>query len=534
VLSRAVPWRSYGSPRAAAVTECPICSANGLEYAFVVDKVPVCRCAGCGLMFLNPQPPPAGDGGDAVTLSPGEAAELFRLLEHYRRQAGHRVLVVNAAGSAIAIEASARCCEVVYATRAALERVGGDAPWQQEFDSCVLYACLEKSNNPERLLRSVRRVLKSDGVLLVTAASLDSRAAALLRNSWWEFSGQNLFYFGVNTLQNLLIKAGFGSFSVHRDHGAAAQRQLENAATRRRTLAGRLLAAGNRYLPGRTSRRLMQAVDSRVVFLGSVTGTNPRPRLSVIMPVYNEGKTVHDTLGAVLGKELEGVDIEVIVVESNSTDGSREEVLKFASHPRVRIVLEDAPGGKGRAVRKGLKEATGDIVLIQDADLEYDIDDYDALVRPLVALEQNFVIGSRHGSTGKTWKIRQFHGSTILSWFFNLGHLFFLTLFNWIYWQTLNDPFSMYKVFRRDCVYGLSFECNRFDFDFELVIKLLRKGYRPVEIPVNYRSRSLAEGKKVTLVGDPLTWIRALVRFRFTALYASDAVHAEPDRATRR
>jgi hypothetical protein len=523
VLSRAVPWRSYGSPRAAA-SECPICSANGLEYAFVVDKVPVCRCAGCGLMFLNPQPQPGSDTSEAVTLSSGEAEELFRQLDDYRPQAGGKVLLVNAAGSAIAAEAAARSCEVVYATRGEVERGGGEASWQQEFDTCVLYACLEKSGHPERLLRSVRRLLKNDGVVLVTAASLDSRAAALLRNSWWEFSGQNLFYFGVNTLQNLLIKTGFGGFSVHRDHGAAAQRQLDNAVSGRRTLAGRLLAGANRYLPGRTSRRLMEAVDSRVVFLGTVSSANAGTRLSVIMPVYNEGKTVHETLAAVLGKELEGVEIEVIVVESNSTDGSREEVLKFAEHPRVRIVLEDAPGGKGRAVRKGLTQATGDIVLIQDADLEYDIDDYDALVRPLVALEQNFVIGSRHGSTGKTWKIRQFHGSTILSWFFNLGHLFFLTLFNWIYWQSLNDPFSMYKVFRRDCLYGLSFECNRFDFDFELVIKLLRKGYRPVEIPVNYRSRSLAEGKKVTLVGDPLTWIRALVRFRFAPLYHRGAV----------
>jgi hypothetical protein len=92
-----------------------------------------------------------------------------------------------------------------------------------------------------------------------------------------------------------------------------------------------------------------------------------------------------------------------------------------------------------------------------------------------------------------------------------------------MYWQSLNDPFSMYKVFRRDCLYGLTFECNRFDFDFELVIKLLRKGYRPVEIPVNYRSRSLSEGKKVTVLGDPLTWLRALVRFRFQHLYERPA-----------
>jgi hypothetical protein len=92
-------------------------------------------------------------------------------------------------------------------------------------------------------------------------------------------------------------------------------------------------------------------------------------------------------------------------------------------------------------------------------------------------------------------------------------------LFNRIYGQNLADPFSMFKVFRRDCLYGLDFECNRFDFDFEIAIKLIRKGYKPVEIPINYQSRSIAEGKKVTMVRDPLTWLRALLKFRTSPLY---------------
>ena len=98
--------------------------------------------------------------------------------------------------------------------------------------------------------------------------------------------------------------------------------------------------------------------------------------------------------------------------------------------------------------------------------------------------------------------------------------MFFLGLFNFIYRQRLKDPFSMFKVFRRECLYGLTFECNRFDFDFEIVIKLLRKGYRPIELPVNYRARSPSEGKKVSMVRDPLTWIRALLKFRWGRLYA--------------
>jgi glycosyltransferase involved in cell wall biosynthesis len=220
-----------------------------------------------------------------------------------------------------------------------------------------------------------------------------------------------------------------------------------------------------------------------------------------------------------LAKTIEGVAIEVVLVESNSTDGTREDAERYGTHPRVRLILEDRPRGKGYAVRTGLAACTGDIVLFQDADLEYDVEDYDGLVAPLLAWRRNFVIGSRHSSKGGAWKIREFNEASPLAAVFNFGHVFFLFLFNVIYRQRLRDPFSMFKVFRRACLYGLSFECNRFDFDFEIVIKLLRKGYRPIELPVNYRARSPSEGKKVSLVRDPLTWIRALLKFRWSPLY---------------
>ena len=89
---------------------------------------------------------------------------------------------------------------------------------------------------------------------------------------------------------------------------------------------------------------------------------------------------------------------------------------------------------------------------------------------------------------------------------------------NVLFWQRLRDPFTMFKVFRRDCLYGLEFNCNRFDFDFELLIKLIRKGYHPIELPVNYRSRSFTEGKKVRMFRDPLTWLKALTWLRFVRI----------------
>jgi len=100
-----------------------------------------------------------------------------------------------------------------------------------------------------------------------------------------------------------------------------------------------------------------------------------------------------------------------------------------------------------------------------------------------------------------------------------VGHWILVYIMNHLYHQNMTDPFTMFKVFRRDCLFGLTFECNRFDFDVELVCKLLRKGYTPKEIPVNYRSRSFSEGKKVNMLRDPLTWIKAILKYRFTRVF---------------
>ena len=166
--------------------------------------------------------------------------------------------------------------------------------------------------------------------------------------------------------------------------------------------------------------------------------------------------------------------------------------------------------------RTGLQHVNGNYVLIQDADDEYDINDYDALLEPLLTGEASFVLGARHG--GGAWKMRKFEDQRLVGLLLNFGHWFFATLVNVVYGLRLKDPFTMYKVFRADCLRELEFECDRFDFDFELLIKLVRKGYRPIEIPVNYRSRSFSEGKKVNVFRDPWTWLRAIVKFRLQKL----------------
>lgn len=239
-------------------------------------------------------------------------------------------------------------------------------------------------------------------------------------------------------------------------------------------------------------------------------------KLSVIVPVYNEIATVREALAQLVAKEIAGLDLELILVESNSTDGSRAVVESYRAHPRVRVLLEEKPRGKGHAVRAGLALATGDIILIQDADLEYSLDDYEPLLAPILAGERRFVLGSRHGEGG--FKIRHFDDQPFRAFVLNSAHWIFTGLINVSLGIWLRDPFTMYKVFRRECLQGLTLRCNRFDFDWELLIKLVRAGHRPIEIPVSYTSRSFAAGKKIRVFRDPLTWLWAWAKARFGPL----------------
>lgn len=233
------------------------------------------------------------------------------------------------------------------------------------------------------------------------------------------------------------------------------------------------------------------------------------------MPVFNERATVTAALDAITAKRIAGWEIEIIIVESNSTDGTRALVQTYAGRPNVQLFFEDRPRGKGHAVRYGFQHATGDVILIQDADLEYDLADYEALLAPLQAGTHTFVLGSRHGDS---LFIRKMDEQILHAFALNAGHWFFTALVDVSLGLTLRDPFTMYKVFRRECLAGLQFEANRFDFDWELLIKLVRKGHIPIEIPIRYTSRSFKEGKKVSMFRDPPQWLWAWAKFRFQRL----------------
>jgi putative flippase GtrA len=238
---------------------------------------------------------------------------------------------------------------------------------------------------------------------------------------------------------------------------------------------------------------------------------------SIIVPVFNERATFPALMRQLLDKRLDhlGLERQIILVESNSTDGTRELVAGFAGTPDVTILWQERPCGKGNAVREGLKVASGDIVLIQDADLEYDLNDYEALLEPLLGDRTAFVLGSRHSGRAR---MRKFTDQRLLGVALDAAHVLFTAVINVLYGQKMKDPFTMFKVMRRDCLYGLEFECDRFDFDHELLIKLLKKGYRPLEIPVSYCSRSFKQGKKIRLFRDPPGWIRADIKYRLQRL----------------
>lgn len=507
--------------------QCPICESPHLEYEFVVEKSPVCGCQDCGLLFLNPQPArtfPVDDETSQlqskvlVDLYRANAVERMQQLTSYARLRGGKLLLVGADGY-LATEARSLGFEAFAVSPEEFESLP-DSTLPRGMVACVLFCALERMREPLSVLRKVKSLLAPGASLMVVSPTVDSKAARWFRNSWWEFNRTNLYYFSVDSLQNLLIKTGFGDPVIVPDRSLVSlnylrQKLRENTRALRHHRWLRRATSATPLLRNKTFRLFY----SRTRFLVRAKENLTRPVLSVIVPVFNEKSTCTELLDQLLAKTIEGVELEIIIVESNSTDGSRDLVLQYKNHPRVKIILEDRPRGKGYAVRTALKAATGTIILFQDADLEYDLNDYDALIDPILNFQNNFVLGSRHSKNRSSWKIRTFSDAPGLAAFFNFGHILFLTLFNTLYSQRLSDPFTMFKVFRRECLYGLSFECNRFDFDYEIVIKLLRKGYRPSELPVNYESRSIAEGKKVTVFRDPITWIRALLKFRNSPLY---------------
>jgi len=243
-------------------------------------------------------------------------------------------------------------------------------------------------------------------------------------------------------------------------------------------------------------------------------------KVSIIIPIYNERGTVAELLGRIHDLRLDGFEKEVIIVEDNSTDGTRDIVKAFCKgKPDCKLILNDAPRGKGHAVRMGLEKASGDIFAIQDADLEYNVGDYPKLLKPFISDGANFVLGSRHltedGDT--THMIRKFHGKErFYAYVMNFGGMFLHKCFNLLYGTHISDPTTMYKLFTRELYEKVALTGDYFELDWEIVSKFVRLGYLPVEIPVKYESRGLKAGKKVRLYRDVPKWLYMIIICQFT------------------
>jgi glycosyltransferase involved in cell wall biosynthesis len=211
--------------------------------------------------------------------------------------------------------------------------------------------------------------------------------------------------------------------------------------------------------------------------------------LSIVIPVFNERTTIRSIVEAVLAIGLGTIDKELVIVDDYSTDGTRDELARLATeYPAVRVMHHERNQGKGAALRTGFAAATGDIVLVQDADLEYDPRDYPKLIQPILEGKADVVFGSRFVG-GESHRVLYFWHS--------LGNKFLTLLSNMFTDLNLTDMETCYKVFRRDVLSGLTVEENRFGFEPEITAKIAKSGCRVYEVGISYAGRTYNEGKKI-------------------------------------
>lgn len=231
---------------------------------------------------------------------------------------------------------------------------------------------------------------------------------------------------------------------------------------------------------------------------------NP-PLLSILMPVYDEAKTIREIIKRVEAADLGAVRKELIIVDDGSKDGTRDVLGELKQNGGYKVYFHGHNMGKGAALRTALHYATGDIILIQDADLEYDPAEYAELIQPILEGRADVVYGSRlsGAKVARAFNFWHYVGNKMLTLMTNL-----------LYNAILSDMETCYKVFRADVIKNIHIRSNRFDFEPEITAKVLKRKYKLYEMPISYYGRDFAEGKKITW-RDGFAAIWALVKYRF-------------------
>jgi len=234
-------------------------------------------------------------------------------------------------------------------------------------------------------------------------------------------------------------------------------------------------------------------------------------KLSIIVPVYNEEKTIIEILDRVKKEEIPGVEKEIIVVDDGSTDTTRQK-LKTIKDSNIKILFHKKNGGKGAAVRTGIESATGEYIIIQDADLEYHPKFIKDLIKPILEKRADVVYGTRlnrmphlRGEEGKHLFILHYLGNRFLSLVTSI-----------LYGQWITDMETCYKLFPRKALNGIRLNARGFELEPEITSKLLKRGYKIKEISISVNPRGYDEGKKLNTVKDGLKAFWSLIKYRFS------------------